>query len=151
MPCSIYGRGHVVLPWVVTSSVASTWFFFAGGGRICVVSRAFLAGGCTYAFEAARQGKTAVVTVTKLAIQFDKLRRRPGRDSHGTCRLSGDVHPPSWPVTTPPANGVRHGSPRFLARDCRRRVHESSPPRVHLPALASRPVVHGAWISRRPP
>ena len=41
----------------------------------------------------------------KLAIEFDMLRRRPRRDSHGTCRLSGDVQPPSWPMTTPSANG----------------------------------------------
>ena len=26
---------------------------------------------------------------TKLTIEFDQLRRRPRRDSHGTCRLSG--------------------------------------------------------------
>ena len=30
---------------------------------MCVGSRAFLAGSCTYASEAARQDKTAVVTV----------------------------------------------------------------------------------------
>ena len=30
---------------------------------MCVGSRAFLAGGCTYVSEAARQGKTAEVTV----------------------------------------------------------------------------------------
>ena len=40
------------------------------------------------------------------------------------CRLSGDVQPPSWPVTTPPANGVRHGCPPPLTRDCRRPVNE---------------------------
>ena len=30
VPCSIYGRGHVVLPPAVTSSVASSLFFLAG-------------------------------------------------------------------------------------------------------------------------
>ena len=58
---------------------------------LCRQPRAFLARGCTYAFEAARQDKTAVVTVvseTKLTIEFDKLRRRPRRDSHGSSRLS---------------------------------------------------------------
>ena len=55
---------------------------------------------------------------TKLTIEFDKLRRRPRRDSHGTCRLSGDVQPLSWPMTTPPVNGVRHGSPRSLPCGC---------------------------------
>ena len=34
------------------------------------------------------------------------------------------VQSPSWPMTTPPANGVRHGSQRSLPRGCRRRDNE---------------------------
>ena len=49
VPCSIDGRGHVVLPPVVTPSVASSLFV--------------LAGGCASVSQAARQGRRAVFTV----------------------------------------------------------------------------------------
>ena len=58
---------------------------------MCVGSRALLVGSSTFASEAARQGKTAVVTAVPaiLTVEFAKFRRRPRRDSHGTFRLSG--------------------------------------------------------------
>ena len=66
---------------------------------------------------------------TKLAIEFFELRRRPRRDCHATCRLSS-VQPPSGPMTTPPANGARHGSPRSPSRGCRKRANELEEHRV---------------------
>ena len=72
--CSV----HVGLSLVVIPPVASTLFSLAGGWRIRVVSRAFLAGGCTYAFEA---GKTAVVTVAS-----DQTGHWIRQAARGSCR-----------------------------------------------------------------
>ena len=63
VPCSIDGLGHARLPLVSVSSVASSLFVLAGGRRVWVGSGAFVAGGCTYASDAARRGKTAAATV----------------------------------------------------------------------------------------
>ena len=73
-------------------------------GRICVVSRAFLNGGCTCASEGLFISPSFVdvpdETVTAPAV----------------CH--GDVQPPAWPMTTPLAKGERHRSPRPFTRDC---------------------------------
>ena len=95
VPCSIYGRGHVVLPPVAVSSVASSLFLVAGERRVCVISRSFFAGGCTCTFEAARQGKTAVVTVvshqTGCSIhQAPRGSRRGQRDVRSHCHHQTD-------------------------------------------------------------
>ena len=61
VPRSIYRRGHVRLPPVVLSSFGSSLFF----ASVPEAAR-FIVGGCTYAVEAARQGKPAEVTVELL-------------------------------------------------------------------------------------
>ena len=142
--------------------------------HVCVISRAFINGGCTYAFEAARQGKTAAVTdqtghwirqasrcsggglftvdgstefVHTIPYQTDYWYRQASSTSQTRqsrhLPLVGGAQPLSWPMTTPPANGVRHGSPRSLARSCRRTRQRtwtapSGPPHVHLAEAAGR-------------
>ena len=64
------------------------FFFFAGCRRICVVSRAFLAGGCTYASKPRSMVKQQEWPA-ELSIRFSKIRRRPRRESDGSCRSSG--------------------------------------------------------------
>ena len=51
--------------------------------------------------------------------------RRAVVDRRSRCLpFVGDVQPPSWPMTTPFANGARHGRARSLPGGCRKRVHE---------------------------
>ena len=99
------------LSTVIGTSIAVSYtachvelFLLAGGWRICVVSRAFIAGGCTYAFEAAHQGKTTVVTGQTVYSIRQASSTSQTRQSRLLPFVKG-VQPPSWTRRHPLSKG----------------------------------------------
>ena len=147
MPCPIDCWRHVQLPLPVIICRVEI-VFFAEGRHACAGSRASQQNSSSYCRAALPFGALArgsfTLSPTKLGIELAEFRMEVTMvgwslqcfqslrsavvdvpdETVTVLAVCRDVHPPSWPFTTPLGNGARQESPQSRPRGCRKRVNE---------------------------